>query len=328
MPKWCSRVTGADEAHPAFSNLFVQTEFVQESSAILCCPPRPFRSREAAVVAAPDGESAREMWGIFPAKPTVPDLSVGAETWRDPAAMRSRIPLSNTVGSVLDPIVSLRRTITIPPHGTAVVNLVLGVAENRDAALAHVEKYQSLHMAERAFDLAWTHNQVTLHHLNVTETEAQLYGRLAGALIYADPARRANPGVLLANKRGKNGLWSYGISGDIPMILLRISDMEKIELVRQLIRAHSYWRMKGLTVDLVILHEDVSIYRQSLGRPDHGFDFIGNRSADAGKTRRDLRPEPRSDSRRRPHPAPGIRTGRAGRRKGNIGGTTRTPRRV
>jgi cellobiose phosphorylase len=182
----------------------------------------------------------------------------------DPAAMRNNAPLPNTVGSVLDPIVSLRRTVSVPPHGSAVINLVLGVAETRETAVAHVEKYQSLQMAERAFELAWTHNQVTLYHLNITESEAQVYGRMAGALIYAVPARRASPGVLLANRRGKNGLWSYGISGDIPMILVRISDVEKIGIIRQLIRAHSFWRMKGLPVDLVILHEDVSIYRQSL----------------------------------------------------------------
>src|ERR1700679_2638012 len=119
-------------------------------------------------------------------------------------------------------------------------------------------------MAERAFDLAWTHSQVTLRQLTASEAEAQLYGRLAGALIYADPARRANPGVLLNNRRGQSGLWSYGISGDAPIVLLRISDTEKIEIVRQLIQAHSYWRMKGLMVDLVILNEDVSVYRQSL----------------------------------------------------------------
>jgi len=103
-----------------------------------------------------------------------------------------------------------------------------------------------------------------LHQLDITEAEAQLYGRLASALIYADPARRAHAGVLLINRRGQNGLWSYGISGDSPIVLLRISDTEKIEIVRQLIQAHSYWRMKGLTVDLVIVNEDVSVYRQSL----------------------------------------------------------------
>ena len=181
-----------------------------------------------------------------------------------PAAMHRVAPLSNTVGSVLDPIVSLRRTITLPPHATAIVDLIFGVTESQETAMAYVEKYQSSRMADRALDLAWTHSQVTLHHLNVPDAEAQLYDRLAGALIYADPARRANPGVLLGNKRGQNGLWSHGISGDAPIVLLHISDESKIDLVRQVIRAHSYWRMKGLTVDLVILYEDVSVYRQSL----------------------------------------------------------------
>ena len=150
------------------------------------------------------------------------------------------------------------------PQATAIVDLVFGVTESREDALEHVEKYQSARMADRTFDLAWTHNQVTLQHLNATEGEAQVYRQLAGALIYADPARRASPSLLRTNRRGQSGLWSYGISGDAPLVLLRISDAKKIEIVQQLIRAHSYWRMKGLTVDLVILNEDVSVYRQSL----------------------------------------------------------------
>ena len=153
---------------------------------------------------------------------------------------------------------------------------MLGVTESREAALMQVEKYQSSRMADRAFDLAWTHSQVTLHHLNATEGEAQLYGRLASALIYADPARRANPGVLLANRRGQSGLWSYGISGDAPLVLLRISDPGKIEIVRQLIQAHSYWRMKGLTVDLVISERGRFGLPPVLARPDHQSDFVRN----------------------------------------------------
>jgi cellobiose phosphorylase len=152
----------------------------------------------------------------------------------------------------------------LPPHEKAVIDLVLGMTENREAAQALVEKYQSSRMTDRAFDLAWTHSQVTLRHLNATEGEAQLYARLASALIYADPARRASSGVLRNNRRGQSGLWSYSISGDAPLVLLRISDSDKIDIVRQLIQAHSYWRMKGLTVELVILNEDVSVYRQSL----------------------------------------------------------------
>ena len=256
-------VPASDEAHPAFSNLFVQTEFTQSSSAILCT--RRARSQEEKppwllhLMVGQGGEQGE----ISCETDRLKFIGRGG-TLTNPAAMQGFLALSNTVGSVLDPIVSLRRVVSLPPHGTVVVDLVLGVTENREAALAYVEKYQSSRMADRAFDLAWTHSQVTLHLLNATEAEAQLYGRLASALIYADPARRANASVLHNNRRGQSGLWSYGISGDAPIILLRISDMEKIEIVRQLIRAHSYWRMKGLTVELVILNEDVSVYHQSL----------------------------------------------------------------
>mgnify|MGYP001792617493 CR=1 FL=1 len=131
-------------------------------------------------------------------------------------------------------------------------------------ALGLTDKYQNSRMSDRAFDLAWTHNQVTLRHLNATEVEAQLYGRMAGALIYADPSRRASVAVLLNNRRGQSGLWSYGISGDAPIVVLLSSDPEKIEIVRQMVQAHAYWRLKGLTVELVILDENTSVYRQSL----------------------------------------------------------------
>ncbi|MDP1580876.1 MAG: glucoamylase family protein, partial [Candidatus Didemnitutus sp.] len=253
----------ADAAHPAFSNLFVQTEFLPASSALLCT-----RRARAAEEKPPWLLHLLVSHGGEPG-----NLSCETDRGRfigrngslaHPAAMQGAETLSNTVGSVLDPIASLRRIVTVRANESIVVDLVQGATENREAALALVEKYQSPRMADRALDLAWTHSQVALRQLNVTESEAQLYGRLASALIYADPARRASSAVLCTNRRGRSGLWSYGISGDAPLVLLSISDASKIEIVRQLILAHCYWRMKGLTVELVILNEDASVYRQSL----------------------------------------------------------------
>ncbi|MGP8199593.1 MAG: GH36-type glycosyl hydrolase domain-containing protein [Limisphaerales bacterium] len=256
-------VPAADAAHPSFSNLFVQTEFAPKSSAILCTRrARSLEEKPPWLLHLMVGQGGQQ--GEISCETDRSRFIGRGGTPASPAAMQRISPLSNTVGSVLDPIISLRRTVTLPPHETAVIDLVLGVTENREAALAYVEKYQSARMADRIFDLAWTHSQVTLRQINATEAEAQLYGRLASALIYADPARRASPGLLRNNRRGQSGLWSYGISGDAPIVLVRISDTERIEIVRQLIQAHSYWRMKGLTVDLVIVNEDVSVYRQSL----------------------------------------------------------------
>jgi cellobiose phosphorylase len=253
----------ADAAHPAFSNLFVQTEFERELSTILCT--RRARSQEEKppwilhlMVAhkAETGEISCE---------TDRSKFIGRNgTLVRPAAMAASAPLSNSAGSVLDPVIALRRTVTIPPNESAVVDIVTGITENRERARALAEKYQSSRMGDRAFELAWTHSQVAPRHLNASESDAQLYGRLASALIYADPIRRASPTLLRTNRRGQSGLWSYGISGDAPLVLLRLSDNSKIHLVVHLIQAHSFWRMKGLTVELVILNEDVSVYRQSL----------------------------------------------------------------
>ncbi len=253
----------SDAAHPAFSNLFVETEFLAPSSALLCTrrPRSPDEQPPWLLhLMVAEGEGASEL-----SCETDRSRFIGrGGSAARPAALQGREPLSNTAGAVLDPIVALRRTLALPAHATVVVDVVLGATDSRAAALAQIEKYQSARMADRAFDLAWTHSQVALRQLQATEAEAQLFGRLAGALIYANPALRAPAAALRRNRRGQSGLWSYGISGDAPLVLLRTGDPGKIELVRQLISAHAYWRMKGLTVDLVILAEEASVYRQSL----------------------------------------------------------------
>ena len=114
------------------------------------------------------------------------------------------------------------------------------------------------------FDLAWTHSWVTLRQINATESDAQLYARLASSVLYANAALRAEAGVLMKNRRGQSGLWGYAISGDLPIVLLQIGDAANIDLVRQLVQAHAYWRLKGLAVDLVIWNEDRAGYRQLL----------------------------------------------------------------
>ena len=119
-------------------------------------------------------------------------------------------------------------------------------------------------MQDRVFELAWTHSQVVFRQINATETDAQIYGRLASSVIYANSTLRADPGIIIKNRRGQSGLWGYSISGDLPIVLLQIEDTAKINLVQQLVQAHAYWRLKGLAVDLVIWNEDHAGYRQQL----------------------------------------------------------------
>ena len=149
---------------------------------------------------------------------------------------------------MLDPIVAIRYSIELDPEQAATIDIVCGIAETRDGALSLVGKYQDRHLADRVFDLAWTHSWVTLRQINASESDAQLYSRLASPVIYANPALRAEASTLIKNRRGQSGLWSYAISGDLPIVLLQVADLENLDLVRQLVQAHAYWRLKGLAV--------------------------------------------------------------------------------
>ena len=253
----------ADADHPAFSNLFVQTEIVAEQKAILCTR-RP-RSHDENVpwmfhLMAVHGAAVEEI-----SYETDRMRFIGrGRTVAAPLAMSDSAALSGSAGSVLDPVVAIRYRITLEPEQTAVIDMVSGIGASRDAALSLAGKYQDRHLADRVFELAWTHTQVVLRQINASEADAQLYGRLASSIIYANSSLRADAGVISRNRRGQSGLWGYAISGDLPIVLLQIGDLANIELVRQLVQAHAYWRLKGLAVDLVIWNEDNAGYRQLL----------------------------------------------------------------
>jgi cellobiose phosphorylase len=252
----------ADAAHPAFSKLFVQTELVRAHGAILCTR----RPRSA-------GERPPWMLHLM----TVQGTQTGTtsyETGRgefigrgrhasDPAAMH-RPALQDSEGSVLDPVVAIRNAVVIQPDETIRIHLVTGVAETRDGALALIEKYSDRRSGDRVFDLSWTHNQVLLRRLDATEADTQLYERLVSNVLYANAAMRAPRSVIARNRSGQSALWAFSISGDLPIALVRIADRANLGLVKQMVQAHAYWRLKGVAADLVIWNEDPSGYRQVL----------------------------------------------------------------
>ena len=157
-----------------------------------------------------------------------------------------------------------RYQIILNPEESAKIDMVSGITETREAALILVDKYQDRSLANRIFELAWTYSQIILRQINASEADAQLYGRLASSIIYANSSLRADQNILIKNRRGQSGLWGYSISGDLPIVLLQIENPANINLVRQLVQAHAYWRLKGLAVDLVIWNEDHAGYRQLL----------------------------------------------------------------
>ncbi len=253
----------ADEQHPGFSNLFVQTERVGGRDTLLATR-RPRSDEEGEIwlahALAIEGEAIGDLeWETDRAQ----FLGRGRNV-RAPAVIAEGRPLSNSVGSVLDPIVSLRRRVRIRPGKTVRVAFSTLVAASRAQVLDLADKYHDVTTFERASTLAWTQAQVQLHHLGVAPDEAQLFQTLSGSILYSDRAIRAAPDVLLRQQGGAASLWAHGISGDIPIVLVEIDEADDVGIVRQLLKAHEYWRMKRLPVDLVILNDRAPSYVQDL----------------------------------------------------------------
>ena len=253
----------ADAAHQAFSNLFVETEFFAGENAILA--HRRQRSSED-----------KPIWGVHVVV-AEGDL-VGAvqyetdrgrflgrgRTASNPIAVMEDRPLSNTTGAVLDPVFSLRRRVRIQPNQTVRFAFSTAVAQSREDAMALADKYHDPNIFERELRLAWTKAQVEMSHLKIDAEEAHLFQRLAARIVYSDPSLRPRPHVLALNTKAQSSLWAYGISGDLPIVVVRISKADDLRTVRKLVRGHEYLHFKGLNIDLVILNDTPTSYLQLL----------------------------------------------------------------
>jgi cellobiose phosphorylase len=267
----------ADLAHPAFSNLFVESSALPERDALICARrPRAGGNRTYLLHML----SGRGRVGPATQFETNRARFVGrGRSLANPAALALDEPLSGTTGPVLDPIVSLRQFLRLPAGGTARIAFITGFAESEAEAHRLAEKYHDRRAVARALALAGTHSQIELRHFGLTVDDTIRFQRLAGRLLYGDPRLRAADAVK-ANRRGQPELWKYGISGDIPLLLARVTEGAELPLFRDLLKAHEYLRAKGLIFDLVVLNEHGAGYRQDLQQsledilqsgPEHGW---------------------------------------------------------
>ena len=252
-----------DRAHPAFANLFVQTEWLPDHVAILA-------SRR------PRGSTEKTLWGAHVAA-VEPHLRSGisCETdrsrflgrgrgTRTPAVLDTVGPLSNTTGAVLDPVFSLRVRVTIPAGRSARVAFTTLMAESRERAVELADRYDEPYAAQRALDLSWTRTQVELRDLGISPSDASLYQGMAGHLLYGHPALRPSPPSAVSTRASLPALWAMGLSGDWPILLAMIEAPEGLPTVRQLLNAHNYLRLKGMTFDLVLVNTRPASYLQEL----------------------------------------------------------------
>jgi cyclic beta-1,2-glucan synthetase len=250
-----------DLAHPAFAKLFIETEYDAQSSGLLFSRrPRSADDTDAWAfhVLAVDGRLGGGVeWETDRARFLGRGRSPG-----NPAALDGRA-LSGTSGAVLDPVAALRERVRLAPGAFVRATFATGVAHDRPTALGLLRKYRDASAAARAFSMASTHVHITLQHLGLTDDQAILFDRLASRVFGTDPSGMS-PDDIARNVFGQSNLWGRGISGDLPIVLVHVGDVSEIALVRQLLHAQEYWRVKDLRADVIIVNDRAADYLDEL----------------------------------------------------------------
>jgi cyclic beta-1,2-glucan synthetase len=254
----------ADRAHPAFGNLFVETEWHEWCSAVTATR-RPRSADERRLWCAHVVAAGSERVGSISVETDRARFLGRGRTPRDPLALVVDGPLSGTTGAVLDPIFALRVRVALEPGQSTAIAFTTLVATSREQLFALADRYNHPHAAQRALDLAWTSTQVELRELGITPADAAIYQDLAGPLFFGNPALRAPQDELRANHGSQPMLWAQGVSGDWPIVLATIDSKDGLPTLRQLFAAHRYWRRRGMTVDLVVVNDRAHSYFQELG---------------------------------------------------------------
>ncbi len=255
-----------DLQHPAFNKLFIETEAIADHQALLAWRRSrgegdpPLYVAHCLMLEENEGATAEgKEWQFETDRARF--IGRGRTLIRPLGATEN---LGGSQGFVLDPILSLRQSIRLAPGGRVQVRLLLAAAASREKVLLLLDKYTDPHDTERAMDFAWHSAQQQLQMLRIQPDDARRFQQLASHLLFPNSLLRASARRLAENSKGQAGLWPYGISGDRPMVLVTIGETREIGLIRQMLQAHSYLQMHGLSSDLIILNEEAGSYQRPL----------------------------------------------------------------
>ncbi|KOA20799.1 N,N'-diacetylchitobiose phosphorylase [Clostridium homopropionicum DSM 5847] len=253
----------SDIVHPAFSNLFIRTEYVKDLECIIANRRPRAKGQKTPYIVQCFALEGKEV-GVTEYETSRVNFIGRGRDLTNPIAMEGSSALGNSKGAVLDPIISIRKRIKIEPGETVKIAYTTGIAESKAEAVELASKYKEMKSIDRVFEIAFTQSLIQMKYLGIKSPQANLYQTMASKILYLSSLYKEREEYIKRIKRGQSSLWKYGISGDLPIVLVVVDDEKHKELVRQMLNAHEYWRTKGLKVDLVILNMQNISYIQPL----------------------------------------------------------------
>ena len=251
----------ADRQHPAFNKLFIKTEAVPAEKALLAHRRSRQESEPPMCVGHRFTLEQDEAGGLQYETDRARFIGRGRTLAGPMGAVQEP---GKSEGFVIDPILSLRQSLNLGPRQRVQVSMILAAGETREQVLSLLSKYGDPRAIDRAMELVWSTAQLELRLLRIQPDEARRFQQLASHLLFPNLLLRSPADRIMKNRKGQSGLWTYAISGDLPIALVAIGEERDMSLVRQMLQAHAYWRMHGLMTDLVILNEEAGGYRRPL----------------------------------------------------------------
>ena len=249
----------SDQNHTAFGNLFIETSFDKDRHCIIA-NRRPKSEVDKRLWIANAAVLGNGTFGDVQFETDRMQWLGRGHTLKAPAAMEGNRAISGTFGAVLDPVMSLRVKVRIRPGDKTTVSFVVALGENKELLLALMDKYNTPDAIEKAFDLALTRSKVEAGYLNIKAAEMELYQNMISDLVFISPTRKAYQHIIAKNTQGQPALWKYGISGDLPIVLLTLGKIDRMTVLYDVLKAQEYWRLMDLHVDLVIVSEEKYSY--------------------------------------------------------------------
>ncbi len=269
-----------DYSHKAFNNLFLSFEFLEDTNTILVKRKQRDNKKEDIYLAV----------NLYTENKTVGDLEyeldkerfVGRQNVELPLAIRDSIPLTSKPKITTDPIVAMRKTINIKPSEKVTLNYIMAISSQKEEAINLIKENLNDEKIVRNMNLAKAKTEAEAMYLGVKSKNIQNFQKMLKYLIYQNPLKLLMYKYDIPEEAPTTELWKYGISGDLPILLIKIKEITDVGVVKEALKAYEYFKVKNIKIDLVILNEEKKTYENYLQEEiqnailDNGLGYMQN----------------------------------------------------
>ena len=246
-----------DYAHTAFNNLFLIFKEIGNGNILIKRKKRGPKQRDiyAGVSLYTESETIGDaQYEIDKEK------FIGTGNLRMPEAIKNSKPFSKSLGLVTDPGLAIKKTIKIMPGETATLDLVISAGFEEEQILKLISNYSNEKTISKVFELSKAKTEAETVYLGLKASDIEKYQKMLGYLIFQNPMRKEVMAKLPKRVYSQSELWKYGISGDLPILLVKIKDVNDMHVIKDTLKAMEFFRSKNIKIDLVILNEEKNSY--------------------------------------------------------------------